>query len=246
MLAGYFVAYLAWHLLSGAAGHERLVISDAANVPVSAAAAVLAVGCARAAEADPRTRRAWWFIAAAMVFQTWGDVAWFWFDAVRGVDAYPSVADIGYLGLYPLLLAGLLLLPRRHRSRREHAMLGLDAAVVLGGFMVIWAFSLGPALHAHRRAGGGHLGRLPPGRSAPRPRRGDGGAAWPVRADPGSHDRDARRPRNLGESPTPPSPTSRRREAGAAGWTRCGSPRCAVSPPAPTSTAWDCGRRPTG
>lgn len=148
ILLVYYAAFTLWFFFSGASGQFRIALADAAYLPVNAMSMVLAGTVACSKRADPRTRRGWWFITAALALQAWGDVAWFFFEGVLQTEPFPSVADIGYAGMYPFMLAGLLMLPGPKRSRTQRWTLALDAAtIVAAGFMIVWAASLGSAVH---------------------------------------------------------------------------------------------------
>ncbi|MGI8861253.1 MAG: hypothetical protein ACR2GV_00795, partial [Gaiellaceae bacterium] len=55
-----------------------------------------------------RERAAWIAFTAAMAFWTFGEV---WYAAFHP-ESYPSVADLGYLGFYPLTYVGIVVLLR--------------------------------------------------------------------------------------------------------------------------------------
>ncbi|MDR7400860.1 MAG: GGDEF domain-containing protein [Armatimonadota bacterium] len=137
-----FVAWVAW-------GADRLpyreAIGDLAFPPMGLAAWALAWQAGQNRALPGRARAAWRVIALALLSWTAGDVAWAYLEVVRGVSPFPSVADIGYLLFYPLMMAGLLLFPHAPATAAERATFWLDAAtVLLGGWMVIWYFVLGP------------------------------------------------------------------------------------------------------
>jgi len=61
----------------------------------------------------PRERPAWIAFTAALASWTFAEV---WYAAVHPV-AYPSVADAGYLGFYPLVYVGIVVLVRARAGR---------------------------------------------------------------------------------------------------------------------------------
>jgi diguanylate cyclase (GGDEF)-like protein len=66
------------------------------------------------------------------------------------VKPFPSAADAGYLGFYPLLLAGLLNMPGAPREALDRAKVWLDTGVVLlGGSMAIWYLVIQPTVAGH-------------------------------------------------------------------------------------------------
>ena len=95
-----------------------------------------ALGCLARAVFVQAERSAWFFIGAALVATTGGDILYdFWYG---GNPPFPSAADAAYLAFYPLLFVGIALLLRRRVSTFS-ASLWLDglvagtAAGALGG-----------------------------------------------------------------------------------------------------------------
>ncbi|MFN8556200.1 MAG: EAL domain-containing protein [Dehalococcoidia bacterium] len=124
---------------------SRALLSDVAYLPLSFLSTVYAWRASRHPGLDRRTRLAWRFISLGLGSFWAGDVAYFYINSVRGWDSFPSVADAGYLGLYPLLAAGLLCFPAAPRTRTERIKLGLDAAMMLlGSGALIWYAILRP------------------------------------------------------------------------------------------------------
>jgi len=119
---------------------------DAAYLPLGFAGLVLSLRAAKRATGR-RDRTVWLLIALALAFRAWGDGAWWWLEAVRGQSPFPSVADVGYFGFYPVLIIAVAALPTRPQSRRASAGNLLDVLAMVGGaFMVIWYLVLGAAL----------------------------------------------------------------------------------------------------
>jgi diguanylate cyclase (GGDEF)-like protein len=85
-----------------------------------------ALGCLARAVLIRAERTAWFFIGAALLATTIGDILYdFWYG---GNPPFPSAADIGYLAFYPLLYVGIALLLRRRVSTFS-ASLWLDGLV---------------------------------------------------------------------------------------------------------------------
>ncbi|MBU2665372.1 bifunctional diguanylate cyclase/phosphodiesterase [Actinoplanes bogorensis] len=104
---------------------------------LSAAAILLGVRLHR-----PARPALWYLIAAGQIVSVLGDLTWEFYDNVLHLSPYPSVADAFYLGCYPLLAAGLLLLVRQRRSSVGDL---IDAAIVAtGAGLVFWIFVLHP------------------------------------------------------------------------------------------------------
>lgn len=107
----------------------------------------LALRVARLPSAEPRDRLAWALLAAAFAAVAIGDVIWGWLTIVQQRSATYSIANLFYLGYFPLLVAGLLALPRVFRSRGDALTFALDAATVAVGIgMMLWYSVLRPAL----------------------------------------------------------------------------------------------------
>jgi two-component system sensor histidine kinase/response regulator len=110
---------------------------------------LLALRVSRHPALSCRTRHAWRLFAFAHLSYTVGSILWGYFEVIRHAKPFPSLADIAYLGYYPLMLFGLLLFVSKLRTFEERAKLGLDAArVTLGGGMLIWYFILHPIAYA--------------------------------------------------------------------------------------------------
>jgi PAS domain S-box-containing protein len=104
-------------------------------IGLSASAAIV-VGAIRN---RPRQRLPWMLFAAAQVSFVIGDLLYyaFHFD-------FPSVGDVFYLAVYPLLVAGLLILIRARSAGRDRGSL-LDASVITVGVgLLAWVFLIEP------------------------------------------------------------------------------------------------------
>ena len=72
-----------------------------------------------------------------------GDLAWNWYE-LQGEEPFPSIADVLYLGGYPFLALGLLLLIRRRLSDGDRGGL-LDAAILTAAVGILsWTFLMQP------------------------------------------------------------------------------------------------------
>ncbi len=60
---------------------------------------------------------AWVLFGLGMLSLALGDVAWYWLSIVKNVSPTSSIADVFYLGEYPLLIAGVFLLVRSRSNR---------------------------------------------------------------------------------------------------------------------------------
>lgn len=145
-LMAYAALYASWLLLRWGPEELQLAIADAIYLPLGALVVVIAIMAARRAE-DRRVRTAWSFFALSFAAYAFGDLAWFWIEIVQGQEVpAPSLADVGYLAFYPLLVMGLLSLPRPHRTDRSHL---LDLATVCTACAAaLWWLVVGPVASA--------------------------------------------------------------------------------------------------
>lgn len=151
-LGAYALLFLLWMVTGWGGEARRTAISDIAFLPSGLAAAIMAFRASRHVSVL-RSRRAWLFLTAAFVSWWLGDVVWTYYELVLGEAPFPSFADAGYLLFYLLILAGLVTFPTAPKSRIERSKFWLDAiTVLLGGWMVVWYFVLGPTAVAQDTA----------------------------------------------------------------------------------------------
>jgi len=108
------------------------------------AIAAIAVGLVRH---RPQRRLAWFLFGAGLVLWTLGDAYWDSYSWFLHTEApFPSIADVAYLGGYPLLIAATFVLARgRTRPRLTDV---LDSAVVaVSALIVTWALLVDPLLN---------------------------------------------------------------------------------------------------
>jgi len=93
----------------------------------------------------PASRAAWYLIALGQALFVAGDVLAYNYKALFGAMLpFPSVADPVYLAVYPVTVAGLLLMIRRRNAGRDWASL-IDASVVTIGLALLsWVFLISP------------------------------------------------------------------------------------------------------
>ena len=92
---------------------------------------------------SPRARIAWWLFGVGQLLFFSGDVYTY-----SNPDApFPSPGDALYLAVYPVLMAGLLVLVRRRNPRRDPAAL-IDALILTIGIgLLSWVFLIAPNIH---------------------------------------------------------------------------------------------------
>uniref|UniRef100_UPI0025CDD803 putative bifunctional diguanylate cyclase/phosphodiesterase n=1 Tax=uncultured Thiodictyon sp. TaxID=1846217 RepID=UPI0025CDD803 len=105
---------------------------------------------ARSAGLTGRARLGWRLLALGCFAYWLGNLCWFGYEVLLGVNPFPSPADLGYLSFIPLVLAGLLCFIRPLESRSERIQFWLDVCVVMIGVgVLVWYFLLRPMAQVH-------------------------------------------------------------------------------------------------
>jgi len=92
----------------------------------------------------PAYRAPWFLFAAGQLSLVVGDALYTMYDLYLDAPPFPSVADVFYLGAYPLLAAGLWTLIR-HRIPGRDVSSAIDAAIVATGIGILaWAYLVTP------------------------------------------------------------------------------------------------------
>jgi len=132
----YAAAFFAL-LLFNSGSTAFLFVIDVGSTLALFVAAALAIGAARSSFGPTRT--AWYLIGAAMVAWGLGEATWTFYEVVLGRETpFPSIADVGYLGYFPLMLLGFLLLSSQGNNRRRLRTF-LDAiAVTFAAGALLW------------------------------------------------------------------------------------------------------------
>jgi diguanylate cyclase len=92
----------------------------------------------------------WWLVASGLVMVIAGDATIAVYQYILRVAEYPfpSVSDALYIGAYPLLAAGLLLMRGRGIAHDRAGL--IDPLIIATGLGVVyWTFLLGPVADAH-------------------------------------------------------------------------------------------------
>lgn len=142
LLVVYVALYLGWLAFRWGGPGLELAIADGVFIPLGLAGSAFALLAARRARTRSE-RRAWLLITASLLAFCAGDILWFWLEVVVGDSPYPSIADAFYLAFYPLMLLGLLALPRERPENRVRSLLDI-AIVVVGASTVVWWLVLEP------------------------------------------------------------------------------------------------------
>jgi len=108
-------------------------------------ASAVAVALLGAWRNRPDRRLPWILMAAGQASFVAGDLLWNYFEVI-GEEPFPSFADVLYLGGYPFIAVGLLLLIRRRIGDGDRGGL-LDAAILTTGAAVLsWTFLMRPVV----------------------------------------------------------------------------------------------------
>ena len=108
--------------------------------------------CAAAARRHPSTdqRRAWLWIGAGCVLFLGGQLVWSYYELIRRLaPPYPSLADVGYLGVYVCFLVAVpKLVGAEPRRRFDHELLIDTVLVTLTAGALAYEFLLKPLVDA--------------------------------------------------------------------------------------------------
>ena len=92
----------------------------------------------------PAQPLAWYLFALSLLMFTIGDTMFGFYEHVLGADPFPSLADVFYLGAYPPLTVGLLILARGRTSGGDRASF-IDATIIATGLgLLMWVFLMAP------------------------------------------------------------------------------------------------------
>jgi diguanylate cyclase (GGDEF)-like protein len=124
----------------------RIIYSDIVSPAIDFLAfGALSIAARHSAGQSRRLGIAWAMIALSALVFALGDAAWAVLELGLSEPPFPSIADLFYLINYPLLLAGVLLLPERPATREEQIKKVLDAGIVMvAAILTFWNFLMGP------------------------------------------------------------------------------------------------------
>ena len=105
----------------------------------------------------PRAASAWLLLAAGQLAFVVGDALFAYQEYVAHTSPFPSIADICYLGGYPLLGAGLVLLTRARAPLRNLSAFIDAAAITTSLTLVSWLFIMSPIAHDQTLTPAGRL-----------------------------------------------------------------------------------------
>ena len=146
-LAALCLGFLAWMVHPWGGERTRALLPNAVFLPLGIGAVLLAWRASSRPGLRPGTATGWRRIAVALGAWWIGDILWFWFDTIQGVQPFPSWADAAYLCFYGLFLWGLTSFAIAPRTRGERTKLVLDTAtVMLAATMVVWYLVVAPTV----------------------------------------------------------------------------------------------------
>ncbi len=106
----------------------------------------------------PASRRPWWFFLAGFALFWLGDLYTYSYPKLLHSEVpFPSPGDGLYLLVYPVLIAGLLMLVRRRHAGGDRGGLIDTAILTLGLSLPSWVGLMAPYLHDHQL---GVIGKL--------------------------------------------------------------------------------------
>ena len=124
-------------------------ISNIFFLPVGPGLALLAWRARRTWPRASPQATAWHFIMLGVLANGIGDMVWFVYETLLGLDPWISLADLFYLSSYPLLLAGMTSFHGSPRPGVRRRAILVDLIIGLVGFaMVSWRYAIFPTLGA--------------------------------------------------------------------------------------------------
>lgn len=99
------------------------------------------------AQHKPSARLPWLMIAASQIIYAVADTSFYIAHVLLNITIYPFVADLFYIGHYPFILTGIVLLIRHRIPRRDLPSM-LDAAVLaVVAALLCWLYLIQPQVH---------------------------------------------------------------------------------------------------
>ena len=142
-----------WIALLAGGPLNPLHVSNVGLAAISLAAAGAAFVAGR--REGGREGRVWTLLAAAFLSWALGQLIWTWHESVLGNEPFPSLADVGYLGAVPLVIAALLTMPTAAQSTAGRMRTVLDGLIIACSlFLTSWVLVLGAVV---RQPDGGLL-----------------------------------------------------------------------------------------
>jgi diguanylate cyclase (GGDEF)-like protein/PAS domain S-box-containing protein len=146
VVLGVYVAVAAlWQIYQWGGEEYRALVANSLILPINVWAIVMAIRISHLPALSVATRRGWSFMAWALLSNLLGQAAYLIIESVLRKPPFPSIADLGFLAFYPLMLWGVLSFSRVTRSNEERLRFWSDLAVILvGAGIVLWHFIVRP------------------------------------------------------------------------------------------------------
>jgi hypothetical protein len=136
-LAAFNFLFAGWLIVKPGGDQVLVWFDDIALALAPSFAACLAAAVA-ARNWRTRTGYAWALISLGLFMIAAGEVAWGIQElGMDGEVPFPSVADVGYLGIYPPVFLGMLLMPHAPMSGFRRARIGLDTLIAIAAMALI-------------------------------------------------------------------------------------------------------------
>jgi diguanylate cyclase (GGDEF)-like protein len=131
--------------LLGLPSQLEAVVANILFVSVASIASLLSL---RTARRLGQAGLPWRLIGLGCLLWAAGQAVWAVYELGLGDQPpYPSLADFGYLGLYPFLIAGLVIIVRREMEEVPAVELVLDSAIVMAvAGTILFQFTMPPVL----------------------------------------------------------------------------------------------------
>ena len=141
-----WAATVAWLVLGLGDPVSRRATADIAEAALDLLAGAIILRAALHIDVQ-RIRLGWAVLTVAMFVYASGDIVWAWLDLGGGSTASPSLADVGYVSYYPIVVAALFMFQRVSSAKRDTLRLTIDSLiVVIGGGIVVWHALFRPVL----------------------------------------------------------------------------------------------------
>ncbi len=137
VLVGFQTLFIAWIIVRPGGDTALTYFDDISLLVGTSIAAAAGLAATRRYWGSP-SGIAWLLITLGLCMTAFGEAAWGYQELVMEREVpFPSVADVGYLGLYPLAFVGLLLMPQAPISASRRLKLVFDVLVPIGALALI-------------------------------------------------------------------------------------------------------------
>ncbi len=138
------VAHLLWVSSSDISSLSFALIENILTIAVGVLCTAL---CVYVAWRRPQERQLWLIWGLGLLVYTIGDAVWFYIEIGLRLDPFPSLADVFYLLRMPLLVLGILNLPRRALRPTEGTRIALNIGVLTAAVAtVMWRYAIAPVI----------------------------------------------------------------------------------------------------